>query len=150
VDHQRIPSPDNTPSFEELADRCRELLDSGENALREWRSELDTMSQQPHASSEAVSENSLVCFEDKSNSASLAVELQDSKQDLELLQSQLEQIQEELEFYFARYQAKDKECELMTQELEKLSAQQAWLLTHIKRQSALMQRVMVSIAQLNA
>jgi len=38
----------------------------------------------------------------------------------------------------------------MTQELEKLSAQQAWLLTHIKRQSALMQRVMVSIAQLNA
>jgi hypothetical protein len=149
VDHQRIPSPDNISSFGELAERCRELLDSGENALREWRSELDTMSQQPLASSAAVSANSQVCFEHKDNSDSLAVELQDAKQDLELLQSQLDQIQEELEFYFARYQVKDKECELMAQELEKLSAQQHWLLTHIKHQSALMRRVMVSIAQLN-
>jgi chromosome segregation ATPase len=150
VDHQQIPKPDNISPFEKLAERCQELLNSGENALREWRSELGTMSQHFLASSGAVSANSQVCQAQKDNLSSLAVELQDAKDDLQLLQSQLDQIQEELEFYFVRYQAKNKECQLMAQELKKLSGQQTWLLSHIKRQSALMQRVMVSITQLNA
>jgi hypothetical protein len=131
--HQASPQP-NLTALELLEQRYQELLRTGDQWLRQWRLDLDRLGDDTRASHD--------------DERSPAKKLDDPQEDLELLQNQLHQAEEELEYYFLRYREGLQECAIKDEKIEELARQQAWMQSQLNKQQALLSRLMVVMTRL--
>jgi hypothetical protein len=153
MDQQPIQPQSETDPFLLLARRYQQLVDFGERHLSEWRRECDLIDSKHEVRHEARLADAFVesAYRQATDleRSSPVEQLQDATDDLHLIKYQLEQVQEELEFYFFRYREKELECQQKSDEISKLTKQHTWLIEQITKQSVLLTRLMTVLSRLS-